>query len=119
MQSDWPQSRWNFIDPEYADIPRIIYWLLNTAGVIGLAAPYLTVLVPCFAVVWGAVELQSLTGMAAYGAVSALILMISTGVTTCAIKMLFAMYCIRHEWEEVVRSIIHEACEECIRPWLR
>ncbi|MCX4177443.1 MULTISPECIES: hypothetical protein [Paraburkholderia] len=119
MQSNRPQSRLNFIDPAYAEIPWYFHWLLNTLGAIGLAGPYLTVLVPCFAAVWGAEQLQLLFGSAAYGAVSALMSMIRTGATILGIEMLFTMYCTRHEWEEVVRRIIHDACEEFLQPWLR
>jgi hypothetical protein len=119
MQSNRPQSRLNFIDPAYAEIPWYFHWLLNTLGAIGLAAPYLTVLIPCFAAVWGAGQLQLLFGSAAYGTVSALMSMIRTGATIFGIEMLFTMYCTRHEWEEVVHRIIHDACEEFLLPWLR
>jgi hypothetical protein len=119
MQSNHPQSRWNFIDPAYAASPRIFHWLVNTLGGISLAAPYLAVLVPCFAAVWGANQLQLLFGSAAYGMVSAGMAMIKIGATTFAIEMLFTMYHTRHEWEEVVRTIIHDACEEFLQPWLR
>jgi hypothetical protein len=119
MQRNQPQSRWNFIDPAYAACPRIVHWLANTIGVISLAAPYLTVLIPCFAAVWGANRLELLLGSAAYGMVSALMAMIKTGATIFAIEMLFTTYHTRHEWEEVVRRIIHDACEEFLHPWLR
>jgi hypothetical protein len=119
MQSNRPQSRLNFIDPAYAEIPWFFHWLLNTLGAIGLAGPYLMVLVPCFAAVWGAEQLQLLFGSAAYGTVSALMSIIRTGATIFGIEMLFTMYWMRHEWEEVVRRIIHEACEEFLQPWLR
>ena len=118
MQSNRPQSRWTFIDPAYAASPRVFHWLLNTLGAIGLAAPYLTVLIPCFAVVWGADQLQSLLGAAAYGTVSALMAILKAGTTTFAIEMLFTAYCLRHEWEEEVRKIIYDACEEFLQPWL-
>jgi hypothetical protein len=51
--------------------------------------------------------------------VSAGMAMIKIGATTFAIEMLFTMYHTRHEWEEVVRTIIHDACEEFLQPWLR
>ena len=119
MQSNRPQSRLNFIDPAYAEIPWFFQRLLNTLGAIGLAAPYLTVLIPCFAAVWGADQLQALFGSAAYGAVSALMSMIRTGAVIFGIEMLFTTYSTRHEWEEVVRRTIHETCEEILQQWPR
>jgi hypothetical protein len=97
MQNNRPQSRLNFIDPAYAEILWYFHWLLNTLGAIGLAAPYLTVLIPCFAAVWGADQVQSLFGSAAYGTVSALMSMIRTGATIFGIEMLFTMCCTRRE----------------------
>jgi hypothetical protein len=71
MSSNRNQSRWTFMDPAYAASPQIFHWLANTVGVVGLAGPYLTVLVPCFAAVWGANQLQLLFGPAACGTISA------------------------------------------------
>jgi hypothetical protein len=119
MQNNRPQSRWNFIDPAYAASPRIFHWLANTLGVIGLAAPYLTVLIPWFAAMWGADQLQLALGSAAYGTLSAGMAMIKTGASLVATGMLFTTYHTRREWEEVVRRIIHDACEEFLQPWLR
>ncbi|MFM0043769.1 hypothetical protein [Paraburkholderia sediminicola] len=119
MQSNRPQPRLNFVDPAYAEFPWFLHWLLNSLGAIGLAAPYLTVLIPCFAAVWGADQLQALFGSAAYGAVSALMSMIRTGAVIFGVEMLFTMYWTRHEWEEVVRRLIHETCEEILQLWLR
>ena len=119
MQSNRPSFRLNFIDPAYAEMPWFFQRLLNALGAIGLAAPYLTVLIPCFAAVWGADQLQALFGSAAYGAVSALMSMIRTGAVIFGIEMLFTTYSTRHEWEEVVRRIIRETCEEILRQWPR
>ncbi len=119
MQNNRSQSRWNFIDPAYAASPRIFHWLANTLGVISLAAPYLTVLIPWFAAVWGADQLQIVLGSAAYGMVSAGMAMIESGATLVAVGMLVTTYQTRREWEEVVRRIIYDACEEFLQPWLR
>lgn len=119
MQTKHPQSTWSFIDPAHAALPRPLHWLLNTMAVIGLAAPYLTVLAPWFAAVWGANQLQSFFGMAVWGTLNALMTMIKTAATICAIDMLFTMYCIRHEYADEVRRSIYEACEEFFYPWLR
>lgn len=119
MSSNRSQSRWNFMDPAYAASPRIFHWVVNTVGVVCLAGPYLTVLVPCFAAVWGASRLQLLFALAAYGTIPALMSMIKIGATTFSIEMLFTMYHTRQEWEEVVRRIIHDACEESLQAWRR
>lgn len=119
MSSDPNQSRWTFMDPAYAASPQIFHWLANTVRVVGLAGPYLTVLVPCFAAVWEANQLQLLFGPAACGTISALMSMIKIGATIFSIEMLFTMYHTRREWEEVVRRIIHDACEESLHAWRR
>jgi hypothetical protein len=119
MSNNRTQSRWNFMDPAYAASPRIFHWLANTVGVVSLAGPYLTVLVPCFAAVWAANQLQLSFGVAVYGMISALMSMIKIGATIFSIEMLFTMYHTRHEWEEVVRRIIRDACEESLQAWRR
>jgi hypothetical protein len=119
MQSNRPESRLNFVDPAYADIPQIFHWLLNSIGAISLVAPYLGVLVPCFAVVWGTNQLQVVFASTAYGTVAALMVLIGIGATTWGIWMLVTIYSTRQEWEVVVRQIIYDACEECLQQWSR
>jgi hypothetical protein len=119
MSNNRTQSRWNFMDSAYAASPRIFHWLANIVGVVSLAGPYLTVLVPCFAAVWAANQLQLSFGVAVYGMISALMSMIKIGATIFSIEMLFTMYHTRHEWEEVVRRIIRDACEESLQAWRR
>ena len=119
MQDNAPNPVWNFIDPAHTGLPRSLQWLLNTMGIIALAGPYLAVLAPCFFVVWGANEFQTLFATTAWGTFAALMAMIKVGATMCAIEMLFALYCIRHEYAQELRSIVYEACEEFFYPWLR
>jgi hypothetical protein len=119
MSKNRIRSRWTFMHPSYAASPLIFHWLANTVGVVSLAGPYLTVLVPCFSAVWGANQLQLSFGATAYGTISALMSMIKIGAMIFSIEMLFTTYHTRHEWEEVVRRIIHGACEESLQAWRR
>jgi hypothetical protein len=119
MSSDRNQPRWIFIDPAYVASPQIVHWVVNTLGVVSLAGPYLTILIPWFAAVWGTNQLQVFFGLAAYGTISTLMSMIKIGATILSIEMLFTTYHMRQEWEEVVRRIIHEACGEFLQAWRR
>ena len=112
-------SRWTFVDPSYADLPRPIQWILNTFGAVGMVLPFLTVLLPCFALVWGVDQLQSVFDVSPFGVVSTLMSMIKTGVMVCSVEMLRITYSIRHDWEDELRRIIHEACDEFLQPWQR
>jgi ABC-type Fe3+ transport system permease subunit len=112
-------SRWNFVDPSYADLPQPIHWLLNFLGAVGMVLPYLTVFLPCLAVIWGADQLQSVLGMALDGASSTLFAIAKTGVAICSVGMLLSSYSARRDWEDELRRTIRDACEEFFKPWLR
>lgn len=119
MEENLTSTRWSFIHPSHADIPRPFHLLLNTLAAIGMALPYLMILLPCFGIVWVAVTFQSVFVDAAYGAISAVMSIVKIAATFCSVEMLRISYSIRRDWEDELRRIIHDACEEFLQPWLR
>jgi hypothetical protein len=117
MQNKRANARFNFIDPSYTEAPRLFHWLINTLGTIGLGFPYMTILIPCFAMVWGTGQLQIVFGATAYGTVSALMSIIKMGTIVFSVEMLFTSYFVRHDWEEELRGILRRMCGELLAPW--
>lgn len=112
MQNRQCCSRFSIVKSDYAELPRPVHWILNTTGLLALAAPQVFSFLPWFLLTWGIDVLQSVLGMAAHGAVFALFDMLRLGTSLIALTFALELWSSRAEWAEAIYRIIDDSCKD-------